>query len=150
MDPTRMIDFYTNAFYISMAIAILGAIVTVVIFIRMDIWKIIGELTGRTQRKEMEAIVASNNRTDALGGSGELPEAAKVVRRHSGLTGRFRFVGSQNLNTASIADQAAKPETMPLDQAAAAGLVTPVAQAAIHFKITESIVVIHTTEKIAL
>ena len=81
MDPTRMIDFYTNAFYISMAIAILGAIVTVVIFIRMDIWKIIGEKTGRTQRREVEAIEASNNRTDALGGSGELPEAPGWIRQ---------------------------------------------------------------------
>ena len=150
MDPTRMIDFYTNAFYISMAIAVLGAIVTVVIFIRMDIWKIIGEKTGRTQRREVEAIEASNNRTDALGGSGELPEAPKIVKRHSGRTGRFRLPGSQRLDTAAIPAQSVNPETMPLDKAIEAGIAAPTSQAEIHFKITESTVVIHTTEKIAL
>ena len=146
MDPTRLIEFYTNAFYISTAVAVVGAIVTGVIFVRMDIWKIIGDLTGRTQRREIEAIKYDQNRTDSLVDSGGLAEPVKAPKRHSGRTGMFRMAGNQarsvNASAASL-----NPDTMPLDQSRSGETE---AYADIHFRITESTVVIHTTEKITL
>ncbi|MGM9972545.1 MAG: hypothetical protein ACI33K_00685 [Clostridiaceae bacterium] len=160
---------YERIATISFALSLLFFVISLIFFLRFDIWRIIGDLSGRTAKKSIERIKASGEAasgkkkeglplffskgriSEALGNLGANKKAQKSSKELE-VNKKAVYTGGTNI-TEDLPDEYSTEilQESPKEKSMATELLTPekeTARVPVEIKLIEEVTIIHTKDVI--
>lgn len=159
MGSEGIIQLYTNGFWISLAVTILGAVGAVASFFLFDIRTVFAIRTGKAEKASVQKLAAKNMETGRLKEDYSFDYNTMTMGKKTKrmlTTGKISTPppGAEQVQPVAETTQLSQsaPAQKPAERAAAAAV--PVQPAPVHvtaagFTITENIMIIHTDEVIS-
>lgn len=158
MGSEGIIQLYTNGFWISLAVTVLGAAGAVASFFLFDIRTVFAIRTGKAEKASVQKLAAKNMETGRLREDYSFDYNTMTMGRKTKrtmTTGRMKTTPTAEEKMQPVAETTQLVQKIPAEKKAAASALpsaeTQLASAATAagFTITEKIMIIHTDEVIS-